>query len=71
MRKTFKIHKDWRFIEDDVQVPQSIGVSDKEWSEIEIPHDWCIKRLLLFREAEIQLSLNKLTDKPKASYAYA
>ena len=71
MRKTMKIEDGWFFYEGDPQGAHNSEFDHTRWQEINIPHDWAITRPLIFREAEIQLSLNNLTDDPKASYASA
>lgn len=71
MRKTMKISGGWLFAEGDLNGPQAKDYSDCGWEQVSVPHDWAIKRPLVFRDAEVALSLNILSDDMKDSYASA
>ena len=71
MREVLKLGEGWRFHDGDLTEGQSVDYDDSSWEAVSIPHDWAIKRPLVFREADIQLSLNILDDDPKEAYASA
>ncbi len=71
MRRITKLREKWLFSEGNVKGIGQINLDDGKWQSINIPHDWAIDRPLVLREADIQLSLNMLSDDPKDSYASA
>ncbi len=41
-----KINKNWKFILDDIEQAEQTSLNDRRWENIDLPHDWSVKRQL-------------------------